>query len=117
HEQYTRNMATGASTADLAVVLVDSRKGVLTQTRRHTRIAALMGIRRVVLAVNKMDLVGCAQTAFDAVAGPYREFAAGLGLHEVAAIPVSGLDGDNVLVRSNRMPWYQGPSLMEYLDT
>jgi len=117
HEQYTRNMATGASTADLAVVLVDARKGVLTQTRRHTRIAALMGIRRIVLAVNKMDLMGCAQSAFDAIAGPYREFAAGLGLHEVTAIPVSGLDGDNVLVRSARMPWYQGPSLMEYLDT
>ena len=116
HEQYTRNMATGASTADLAVVLIDARKGVLTQTRRHTRIVAMMGIRRVVLAVNKMDLVGCDRAVFDAIAEEYRAFAAGLGLHEIQALPVSGLDGDNVFERSARMAWYDGPSLMEYLD-
>jgi bifunctional enzyme CysN/CysC len=116
HEQYTRNMATGASTADLAVVLVDARKGVLVQTRRHTRIVAMMGIRRVVLAVNKMDLVGCDAAVFDAIVETYREFAASLGLHDVRAIPVSGLDGDNVFERSPRMGWYDGPSLMEFLD-
>ncbi|MEO5672722.1 MAG: sulfate adenylyltransferase subunit CysN [Ramlibacter sp.] len=117
HEQYTRNMATGASTADIAVVLVDARKGVLTQTRRHTRIAALMGIRRIVLAVNKMDLVGCNQAVFDAIAAEYREFASGQSVRQADAIPVSGLEGDNVFVRSERMPWYRGPSLMEYLDS
>jgi bifunctional enzyme CysN/CysC len=117
HEQYTRNMATGASTADLAVVLVDARKGVLVQTRRHTRIVAMMGIRRVVLAVNKMDLVGCDADVFRAIAEEYRAFAAGLGLSEVHALPVSGLDGDNVFERSARMAWYDGPSLMEYLDS
>jgi len=116
HEQYTRNMATGASTADLAVVLVDARKGVLVQTRRHTRIVAMMGIRRVVLAVNKMDLVGCDAATFQAIADAYREFAIPLGLHDICAIPVSGLDGDNVFERSPRMPWYDGPSLMEHLD-
>jgi bifunctional enzyme CysN/CysC len=116
HEQYTRNMATGASTADLAVVLVDARKGVLVQTRRHTRIVAMMGIRRVVLAVNKMDLVGCDAAIFQSIADAYREFAASLGLQDVRAIPVSGLDGDNVFERSPRMAWYDGPSLMEHLD-
>lgn len=116
HEQYTRNMATGASTADLAVVLVDARKGVLVQTRRHTRIVSMMGIRRVVLAVNKMDLVDCDAGVFRAIADEYTAFAATLGLADVHAIPVSGLDGDNVFVRSGRMPWYDGPSLMEHLD-
>ncbi|MCM8595338.1 sulfate adenylyltransferase subunit CysN [Accumulibacter sp.] len=116
HEQYTRNMATGASTADLAVILVDARKGVLTQTRRHSRIAAMMGIPHVLLAVTKMDLVGFDEPAFDAIADEYRAFAAGLGFTSIQAIPLSGLDGDNVLRTSARMPWYAGPSLMDYLD-
>ncbi|MBL8002776.1 MAG: sulfate adenylyltransferase subunit CysN [Flavobacteriales bacterium] len=117
HEQYTRNMATGASTADLAVILVDARKGVLTQTRRHSRIAAMMGIRHFVLAVNKMDLVGCDEPVFSAIVDEYKAFVATLGDIAVAAIPVSGLDGDNVLRPSERMPWYHGPTLMAHLDT
>ncbi len=117
HEQYTRNMATGASTADLAVILIDARKGVLTQTRRHSRIVAMMGIKRVVLAVNKMDLVGFDEDAFNAIVGDYRSFAASFALNEIQAIPVSGLDGDNVLITSAQTPWYHGPTLMGYLDT
>lgn len=117
HEQYTRNMATGASTADLAVILVDARKGVLTQTRRHSRIVAMMGIRHVVLAVTKMDLAGFDEAAFNAIADDYRAFAAGLEFASLQAIPLSGLDGDNVLQASARTPWYSGPSLMDYLDT
>jgi bifunctional enzyme CysN/CysC len=117
HEQYTRNMATGASTADLAVILVDARKGVLTQTRRHSRIVALMGIRHVVLAVNKMDLVDYDPSVFDAIQADYREFSAGLEFSGIRAIPLSGLEGDNVLQQSSRMPWYSGPTLMEHLDT
>ncbi len=117
HEQYTRNMATGASTADLAVILIDARKGVLTQTRRHSRIAALMGIRHVVLAVNKMDLAGFSQATFEAIVADYRAFAAGFGFASIQPIPVSGLDGDNVLHQSAQTPWYDGPSLMAYLDT
>ncbi len=117
HEQYTRNMATGASTADLAVILVDARKGVLVQTRRHSRIVAMMGIRRVVLAVNKMDLVGFDPVLFDAIAEEYRAFAADLGIDRVVAIPVSGLEGDNVILRSERMKWYTGPTLMSFLET
>ena len=117
HEQYTRNMATGASTADLAVILIDARKGVLTQTRRHSRIVAMMGIRHLVLAVNKMDLVGCDRAVYDGIVDDYRAFAAGFAFSSIQAIPLSGLDGDNVLHASRRMPWYSGPSLMEYLDT
>ncbi len=117
HEQYTRNMATGASTADLAVVLVDARKGLLTQTRRHSWIAALFGIRRVVLAVNKMDLVGYSQDVFDTIASDYRSLAKQLGLEAVQAIPVSGLVGDNVITPSAAMTWYSGPSLLEHLET
>ncbi|MBN8476540.1 sulfate adenylyltransferase subunit CysN [Sulfuritalea sp.] len=117
HEQYTRNMATGASTADLAVILIDARKGVLTQTRRHSRIVALMGIRHVLLAVNKMDLVDFDEATFDAIVAAYREFAAGFEFSGIQAIPLSGLDGDNVLQHSSRMPWYEGPTLMECLDT
>ena len=117
HEQYTRNMATGASTADLAVILIDARKGVLTQTRRHSRIVAMMGIRRVVLAVNKMDLVGFDKAGYDAIVAEYISFAAGLEFISVQAIPVSSLDGDNVLVHSSRTPWYSGPTLMGHLDT
>jgi bifunctional enzyme CysN/CysC len=116
HEQYTRNMATGASTADLAVILVDARKGVLTQTRRHSRIVALMGIRHVVLAVNKMDLVGFDPAIFDSIVQDYQAFAQGCGLSKVQAIPLSGLDGDNVVQCSERMRWYEGPSLMDHLN-
>ncbi len=116
HEQYTRNMATGASTADLAVVLVDARKGLLTQTRRHTYIAALLGIRHVVLAVNKMDLVSYSQEVFEPIAEAYRELAAQLGIPHVTCIPMSGLAGDNVITRSEKTYWYTGPTLLEHLD-
>jgi bifunctional enzyme CysN/CysC len=117
HEQYTRNMVTGASTADLAVLLVDARKGVLTQTRRHSYLAKLVGIRRFVLAVNKMDLVDYDEGAFDAIAADYRAFADSIGITDWVAIPVSGLKGDNVTGRSQVMPWYDGPSVLEHLDT
>ena len=117
HEQYTRNMVTGASTADLAVLLVDARKGVLTQTRRHSYLAQLIGIRHFVVAVTKMDLVDFDQVAFDAITADYRVFADKIGIADWAAIPVSGLGGDNVGGRSERMPWYGGPSLLEHLDT
>jgi bifunctional enzyme CysN/CysC len=116
HEQYTRNMATGASTADLAVVLVDARKGLLTQTRRHTYIAALLGIRHVVLAVNKMDLVSYSQEVFEPIAEAYRELATQLGIPHVSCIPLSGLAGDNVITRSENTYWYGGPALLEHLD-
>ena len=116
HEQYTRNMATGASTADLAVLLVDARKGVLVQTRRHSRIAAMMGIRHIVLAINKMDLVGYDRARFSAIVAAYRQFAADFGFASIVAIPVSGLTGDNVMTRSPAMGWYDGPTLMEHLD-
>ena len=117
HEQYTRNMATGASTADLAVILIDARKGVLTQTRRHTFICTLLGIRHLVVAVNKMDLVGFDQQVFDRIAADYRAFAASLGAEDVTLIPVSALQGDNMIVRSRNMPWYHGPTLMAHLET
>ena len=117
HEQYTRNMVTGASTADLAVLLVDARKGVLTQTRRHSYLAKLVGIRRFVLAVNKMDLVDYDQGAFDAICTDYRDFAAKMGIEDWMAIPVSGLKGDNVTERSEATAWYNGPALLEHLDT
>jgi bifunctional enzyme CysN/CysC len=116
HEQYTRNMVTGASTADSAVILVDARKGVLTQTRRHTYIVALLGIRNVVLAVNKMDLVDYSNDRFREIEDDYRAFAAQLGLERITCIPVSALRGDNVLARSENVPGYDGPTLMEYLD-
>ncbi|PID48594.1 MAG: adenylyl-sulfate kinase [Proteobacteria bacterium] len=117
HEQYTRNMATGASTADVAVILIDARKGVLTQTRRHSRIVALMGIRHIVLALNKMDLIGFDEAAFNNISADYSEFIAPFGFSSIQIIPVSGLGGDNIFVKSQRTPWYQGPSLMDYLDT
>ena len=117
HEQYTRNMASGASNAELAVVLVDARKGVLAQTRRHTYICALLGIRQLVLAVNKMDLVDCDQATFEAIAAEYRELAHGLGIDEVQCLPVVALSGDNVGSRSPRMPWYTGASLLELLES
>ena len=117
HEQYTRNMATGASTADLAVVLVDARKGLLVQTRRHTYIASLLGLKHVVLAVNKMDLVGYDFAVFDAIAEEYAALAASLGIAHVQCIPMSALQGDNLIEHSDAMPWYDGPALLEYLDT
>jgi len=117
HEQYTRNMVTGASTADLAVLLVDARKGVLTQTRRHSLLAKLVGIRSLVLAVTKMDLVGYDRAAFEAVVGDYRAFADEAGIGDWMAIPVSGLAGDNVVARSAAMDWYGGPSLLEHLES
>ena len=116
HEQYTRNMVTGASTADLAVILVDARKGVLTQTRRHSQIVQLLGIRNIVLAVNKMDLVGYDQTRFDEIVADYRAFATQAGIEEFTAIPVSGLAGDNVSARSANMSWHDGPTLLEHLE-
>jgi bifunctional enzyme CysN/CysC len=117
HEQYTRNMVTGASTADLAVLLVDARKGILTQTRRHSYLAQLVGIRRLVVAVNKMDLIDYDQAAFDAIVDDYRLFAAEIGIHDWIAIPVSGLNGDNIMGPSDETTWYTGPSLIEHLDT
>ena len=117
HEQYTRNMATGASTADVAVVLVDARKGLLPQTRRHSYIASLLGIRHVLLAVNKMDLVGFDRGVFDGIEAGYRELASTLGIEHVQAIPLSALEGDNLMARSTRTPWYGGPSVLEYLET
>jgi bifunctional enzyme CysN/CysC len=116
HEQYTRNMVTGASTADLAVLLVDARKGVLTQTRRHSLLAKLVGIRRFVVAVTKMDLVDYDRGAFDAAVSDYAAFAGQAGIGEWIAIPVSGLNGDNVAGRSQAMGWYEGPSLLEHLE-
>ncbi len=117
HEQYTRNMATGASTADLAVILVDARKGILTQTRRHSYIVSLLGIRHLLLAVNKMDLVDHSQARFDEIVAEYRDFAAQLGLEDIRSIPISALNGDNVFHKGEAMPWYQGPSLLEVLET
>jgi len=117
HEQYTRNMVTGASTADLAVILIDARKGVLTQTRRHSYLVQLMGIRHLVLAVNKMDLVGWSQSRFDEIVADYRAFAAEIGAAHVVAIPISGLKGDNISIPGEQSPWYVGPTLMEYLET
>ena len=116
HEQYTRNMATGASTADLAVILVDARKGVLTQTRRHSHLVALLGVRHVVLAVNKMDLVGWDERVFRDIEAAYGEFAQRIGLDAAVAIPVCAVDGDNVVAGSAAMPWYAGPTLLDHLD-
>ena len=116
HEQYTRNMATGASTADLAVVLVDARKGVLTQTRRHSHILALLGLRRVVLAVNKMDLTGWDEAVFEAIAADYRRLAAGLAIEDVRSIPVSALTGANLFQAGPQTPWYRGSTLLRALE-
>ncbi len=116
HEQYTRNMITGASTADVAVILIDARKGVLTQTRRHSYLASLVGIRRIVLAVNKMDLVEFSQSRFDEIVAEYQEFAQQIGLTDITAIPLSALRGDNVTAHSEATPWYSGPTLMGYLE-
>jgi bifunctional enzyme CysN/CysC len=117
HEQYTRNMVTGASTADLAVILIDARKGVLTQTRRHSYLAALLGIRHIVLAVNKMDLVGYSADIFNKIEREYREFARQIKLEAVTCIPVSAVVGDNVTLRSANTPWYLGKPLLEHLET
>src|SRR5450631_845261 len=117
HEQYTRNMVTGASTADLAVILIDARKGVLTQTRRHSYLVALLGIRQVVVAVNKMDLVDYSHTAFAEIERDYREFARRINVDAITCIPVSAVAGDNIVVRSERTPWYRGPSLLEHLES
>ncbi|OJU18563.1 MULTISPECIES: sulfate adenylyltransferase subunit CysN [unclassified Sphingomonas] len=117
HEQYTRNMVTGASTADLAVILIDARKGVLTQTRRHSYLAHLIGIRHIVLAVNKMDLVGYDQATFDAIVADYRAFASEIGIGDFVAMPISGFKGDNITARSANTPWYHGPSLVAHLET
>jgi bifunctional enzyme CysN/CysC len=117
HEQYTRNMVTGASTADVAVILVDARKGVLTQTRRHSFLVSLLGLKRVVVAINKMDLVEFSQSRFDEIEAEYREFAGQIGLDEMVFIPMSALKGDNVTDASTNTPWYSGPTLIEYLET
>jgi bifunctional enzyme CysN/CysC len=117
HEQYTRNMVTGASTADLAVVLIDARKGVLTQTKRHTTLVNLVGIKEIVLAVNKMDLVGYKREVFEHIVEHFQAFAAELGVSKFTAIPVSALEGDNITSRSIHTDWYSGPTLMGYLET
>ena len=117
HEQYTRNMVTGASTADAAVVLIDARRGVLTQTRRHTYLVKLLGIRNVVVAVNKMDLVDWDRSIFDSIVAEYSDFAAQIGLETFTAIPMSALDGQNITERSTAAPWYDGPPLMRWLET
>jgi bifunctional enzyme CysN/CysC len=117
HEQYTRNMVTGASTADLAVILIDARKGVLVQTRRHSYLCHLIGIRNIVLAVNKMDLVGYDQKVFDDIVADYAAFAKSIGIETFTAMPISGFKGDNITTLSANTPWYSGPTLVEHLET
>ena len=117
HEQYTRNMVTGASTADVAVILIDARKGVLTQTRRHSYLVSLIGIHRVVLAINKLDLVGYSQAVFERIEGEYRAFAGSIGLTDIVCIPLSAKKGDNITSPSTNTPWYRGATLMDYLET
>lgn len=117
HEQYTRNMITGGSTANLAIILVDARQGVVVQTRRHTFLASLLGIRHIVLAVNKMDLVEFDRKRFEEITAEYRQFVSSLGISDLQCIPLSALDGDNVVERSDRTPWYDGPALLEFLET
>ncbi|HKI51104.1 MAG TPA: sulfate adenylyltransferase subunit CysN, partial [Geothermobacteraceae bacterium] len=117
HEQYTRNMVTGASNAEVAVILIDARKGVLTQTKRHSYLVSLVGIRKVVLAINKMDLVDYSAERFEQIRQEYASFVAGLGFSQVTAIPLSALNGDNMVEPSANTPWYQGPTLLEHLET
>jgi bifunctional enzyme CysN/CysC len=117
HEQYTRNMVTGASTADLAVILIDARKGVLVQTRRHSYLCHLIGIKNLVLAVNKMDLVDYDQQVFDDIVADYTEFAKSIGIDSFTAMPISGFKGDNITTLSDNTPWYRGPTLVEHLET
>jgi bifunctional enzyme CysN/CysC len=116
HEQYTRNMVTGASTADVAIILIDGRKGVLTQTRRHSYLVSLIGIRHVVLAINKLDMVGYSKEIYDKIDADYRAFASQIGLQNIVTIPMSALKGDNITEPSANTPWYQGPTLMGYLE-
>jgi bifunctional enzyme CysN/CysC len=117
HEQYTRNMVTGASTADLAVILIDARKGVLVQTRRHSYLVHLLGIRNIVLAVNKMDLIDYDQATYDAIVAEYTEFAHSIGINDFTAMPISGFKGDNITARSVHMPYYAGQPLIAHLET
>ena len=117
HEQYTRNMVTGASTADLAIILIDARKGVLTQTRRHSYLCHLIGIKNIVLAVNKMDLVNYEQETFDQIVEEYKHFATEIGIDKFTALPISGFKGDNITAVSKNTPWYQGSPLMHHLET
>ena len=117
HEQYTRNMITGGSTANLAIILVDARTGVITQTRRHTYLVSLLGIKHVVLAVNKMDLVDFDKQVFDKIVSDYKTFVAPLNIPDITCIPLSALDGDNVVEKSDRTPWYEGVSLLDFLET
>ncbi len=117
HEQYTRNMITGGSTANLAIILVDARTGVITQTRRHTYLVSLLGIKHVVLAVNKMDLVDFDKAVFDRIVADYKAFVAPLGIPDITCIPLSALDGDNVVEKSARTTWYDGPALLDFLET
>ena len=117
HEQYTRNMVTGASTADLAVILIDARKGMLVQTRRHSYLAQLLGIKNIVLAVNKMDLIAYDQAKYDAIVAEYTAFANSIGISDFTAMPISGFKGDNITERSVHMPWYAGPPLIAHLET
>src|SRR5690606_38552659 len=117
HEQYTRNMATGASTCDLAIILIDARHGVMTQTRRHSYIASLLGIRHLVVAINKMDLVDFDEARFNSIKNDYLAFAKNLGERDFFFVPISALDGDNVVSVSERTPWYKGQSLMQILET
>ncbi|CAN5414477.1 sulfate adenylyltransferase subunit CysN [soil metagenome] len=117
HEQYTRNMVTGASTADLAVILIDARKGVLTQTRRHSYLAHLIGIKNLVLAINKMDLIGYDQARYEAILADYTAFAESIGITAFTPMPISGFKGDNISLKSDKMPWYDGPTLMEHLES
>ncbi len=117
HEQYTRNMVTGASTADAAILMVDARKGVLTQTRRHSYIVSLLGIKHIIVAINKMDLVDFSEETFETIKQEFGDFARRIHLEDVTFIPVSALDGDNVTALSDKMPWYKGQTLMQYLET
>ncbi len=117
HEQYTRNMITGGSTANLAIILVDARTGVITQTRRHTYLVSLLGIKHVVLAVNKMDLVDFDKQIFDKIVADYKAFVKSLNIPDITYIPLSALDGDNVVDKSDHTPWYEGPSLLDFLET
>ncbi|MBU3928154.1 MAG: 50S ribosome-binding GTPase, partial [Bacteroidetes bacterium] len=117
HEQYTRNMVTGASTANLAIILIDARKGVITQTKRHTFLVSLLGIKHVALAVNKMDLMDYSEAVYDKICDDYKEFITPLGIPDVRFFPMSALKGENVVDLSDKMPWYHGKSMLEYLET
>ena len=117
HEQYTRNMVTGASTAEVAIILIDARKGVLTQTRRHSFLTSLVGIRKIVLAINKMDLVDYREERYQEILDEYKEFAKDLGFEELCCIPISALKGDNIIAPSEHTPWYKGPTLLQHLET